>query len=131
MRRRGFIILLAAAVLIGPGVAWGLMLSGSEADADGVVTASFTGVGGTPISALADFTVVDADTLTILLRNTAPSTDVNGNALTGLFWDLPGLTLSPVSAVATSPLVNPTACSNPVACSSTTNVGGEFPPSFL
>jgi len=87
-----------------------------------------TGVGGTAIGASAVFTYDNTPhTLQIVLSNTAAITDVNGNALTGLFWNLSGATLTSQSAtIAAGALLNPTSC-NPGPCtSSTTNVGGEF-----
>lgn len=76
---------------------------------------------------------ISGTSLTITLRNVGDSsgstgTDVQQNALTGLFFDLPnGISLTPVTAtIAAGSLVNGNLCDVGPCNASTTNVGGEF-----
>ena len=93
-------------------------------------TGSGTGVSGVALSASAAFTI-SGNTLTISLSNIAPNnsgTDVPGNTLTGVFFDLTGNpTLTPTSAtIAAGSLVQANKCDIGPCNGSTTNVGGEF-----
>ena len=85
----------------------------------------------TTLSADAVFTFSGGNTLTVVLKNTgaADSSDVPGNILSGLFFNITGSpTLNPQSATvsAGSTLVNSALC-NPGPCTSaTTNMAGEW-----
>lgn len=112
----------------------GLALAPTTAHAGSIL---FTGSGpgdpsgpaGTTLSASALFQI-SGSTLTITLRNLGDnaSTDVPGNTLTGVLFDLPNsISLTPVSAtVAAGAIVQGSSCSPGPCNASTTNVGGEF-----
>ena len=92
----------------------------------------YTGSGtaaGVPVSASVAFDI-SGNTLTIVLKNTSPSNnvqDVPGSTLTGVFFDLTGNpTLVPVSAlIAAGSLLQTGTCTG-TCNASTTNVGGEW-----
>ena len=105
----------------------------SSAKAGVLYSGTGTGANGITLNASALFEI-SGTTLTITLMNTGDTSgtgknsDVSGNTLTGVFFDLPtGITLTPVSAtIDSADLLQESTCA-PVACSSsTTNVGGEF-----
>jgi len=108
-------------------------LASRPASAESILfTGTGPGASGVTLNASAFFDIAGT-TLTITLSNlgdtSGAGSDVPGNQLTGLFFDLPnGMTLTPVSAtIAGGTIFHPGACSPSPGCtSSTTNVGGEF-----
>ena len=89
------------------------------------------GVNGVTLNASALFEI-NGNQLKITLRNTGDTsgnnTDVSGNTLTGVFFDLPSnIKLTPVSAaIAPGDLLQGSTSSPGPSTSTTTNVGGEF-----
>jgi hypothetical protein len=109
-------------VLFAPGIAY----------ADSILfTGSGPGANGVTLNAAALFDI-SGSTLTITLANVGDSSgsgqDVPGNALTGLFFDLPdSFTLTPGSAtIEAGDIVQGGYCNVGTCDGTTTNVGGEF-----